>query len=288
MKYSFLLPAYKDRFLQSQTYHDFKVIISDDCSPYPLYAIVEPFLSDPRFIYRKNSQNIGAERLVSHWNMLLEECDSPYLIMASDDDIYEPNYLEEMDKLVRKYPEVFLYRSRLDQIDNNGVVTHSERPFNEYEDFTLFVTGLFSDHLHGIGQFIFKRSYLLSIGGFIDFPLAWFSDDASAIVCGKNGSAHSAEILFHIRNSGLNISSKKNNPHFDCLKLKSILMFDKWIQNDNLVPKSVIKKSRSYWFSKIKEIWGSLPIRQRILTLITLPSYSWWLTKDKFNSLLKS
>lgn len=42
-KYTFLLPAYKTRYLEkmlvsitNQTYTDFKVIISDDCSPEPV------------------------------------------------------------------------------------------------------------------------------------------------------------------------------------------------------------------------------------------------------------
>lgn len=47
-KYTFLLPAYKGRFLdemlrsiQGQTYTNFKVIISDDCSPEGLIATVD-------------------------------------------------------------------------------------------------------------------------------------------------------------------------------------------------------------------------------------------------------
>ena len=45
-KYSFLLPAYKPDFLEvalrsikSQTFSDFKVLVSDDCSPHDLKSI---------------------------------------------------------------------------------------------------------------------------------------------------------------------------------------------------------------------------------------------------------
>ncbi len=65
-KYSFFLPAFKGRFLdevlrsiQSQTYTNFKVIISDDCSPEDLYNICKPYLDDPRFSFRRNDKNIG-------------------------------------------------------------------------------------------------------------------------------------------------------------------------------------------------------------------------------------
>lgn len=45
-KYTFLLPAYKPDFfevalrsIKSQTYSDFKVLVSDDCSPHDLKSI---------------------------------------------------------------------------------------------------------------------------------------------------------------------------------------------------------------------------------------------------------
>ena len=108
-KYTFLLPAYKGRFLnemlrsiQGQTYTDFKVIISDDCSPENLKIICEPYLQDSRFTYRCNQENMGSKSLVSHWNLLVDMCDTEYLIMASDDDVYEPQFLEEIDKLTVK------------------------------------------------------------------------------------------------------------------------------------------------------------------------------------------
>lgn len=50
IKYTFLLPAYKARYLEdrlesisNQTYHNFKVIISDDCFQEPLYDICKRF-----------------------------------------------------------------------------------------------------------------------------------------------------------------------------------------------------------------------------------------------------
>lgn len=70
MKYTFLLPAYKAQYLekaldsiQSQTFIDFKVIISDDCSPDKLYKIVRPYLDDPRFSYRRNEKILVAKVL---------------------------------------------------------------------------------------------------------------------------------------------------------------------------------------------------------------------------------
>ena len=109
-KYTFLIPAYKSRYLdmmlssiKNQTFGDYKVLISDDCSPEDIFAVCEPYLEDPRFSYRKNENNMGQEDLVSHWNLLLNLCDTDYMILAGDDDVYEPAFLKEIDRLSNKY-----------------------------------------------------------------------------------------------------------------------------------------------------------------------------------------
>ena len=128
-KYTFLLPAFKASYLngmleslKKQIFKDFKVIISDDCSPEDIYSICKPYLEDQRFIYRRNEKNIGGRDLVIHWNLLLNLCDTDYCVMASDDDIYDEHFLEEIDKLTQKYPNVDLLRSRVLLIDGEDAL----------------------------------------------------------------------------------------------------------------------------------------------------------------------
>ena len=97
MKYTFLLPAFKGRFLgemlrsiQGQTYRDFKVIISDDSSPEDLRSICEPYLADPRFTYRRNAENMGSKSLVSHWNLLVDKSAQEALQQISDKGYAHP------------------------------------------------------------------------------------------------------------------------------------------------------------------------------------------------------
>ena len=130
IKYTFLLPAYKPNFLEEalvsikeQTYADFKVIVSDDCSPHDLKSIFEKTCGDdPRFVFRRNEKNMGGKSLVSHWNLLVDMCDTEYFVMASDDDVYEPTFLEGVDKLTQKYPKVDLIRARCKKINEKGDV----------------------------------------------------------------------------------------------------------------------------------------------------------------------
>ena len=77
-KYTFLVPAFKPAFFDiaigsmlSQSFEDFNIIISNDCSPYDLKSIVDRY-KDIRITYRENPTNIGGYRLVDHWNKLVE------------------------------------------------------------------------------------------------------------------------------------------------------------------------------------------------------------------------
>lgn len=217
-KYSFLLPAYKAAFFEEalgsilgQTYADFNVIVSDDCSPEDLKSVVEKF-NDPRVIYRRNEKNIGAEHLVDHWNLLLSLTDAEYIIMASDDDVYDSGYLEEMDRLVSLYPDIDVFRPKLRLIDNEGKEFWREKPILE-EDIvsqkklaSLIATEKF---LSGIPQFVFKRNALVALGGFVYFPYAWSSDDATVAALSPNGLAISNQTLFSFRFSGVSISTRK-------------------------------------------------------------------------------
>ncbi len=219
MKYCFLLPAYKTLFFEDalgsilgQTYTDFNVIVSDDCSPEDLKSTVEKF-NDSRVSYRRNERNIGAERLVDHWNMLLEVTDAEYVIMASDDDVYDAGYLEEMNRMISAHPEIDVFRPKLRLIDNEGKEFWREKVMLDDEIVSrrklasLIATEKF---LSGIPQFVFKRKALINLGGFIYFPYAWCSDDATVAALSPNGLAVSYKTLFSFRFSGISISTRKN------------------------------------------------------------------------------
>ena len=217
-KYTFLLPAFKGRYLdemlrsiKAQTYTDFKVLISDDCSPEDLRSICEPYLSDPRFTFRRNEENMGSKSLVSHWNLLVDMCDTEYLIMASDDDVYEPQFLAEIDALVQKYHNVDLFRGRVRQIDGEGDLLEQDMLLEEYHSQINFLYYFFHyDMLKCVANYAFRTSALKKQGGFYDLPLAWGSDDATIVKLSGNGICYTPSVTFSFRSSGLNISTKGN------------------------------------------------------------------------------
>ena len=218
MKYSFVLPAYKAKFLKqsidsilSQTYSNFDLIIVNDASPEDLDSIIDTY-SDCRIKYYKNPVNIGRDSLVRQWNYSISLTQADYIILASDDDVYDKEYLAKMNRLVDKYPNVHVFRPRVKYIDINGVTTDVGGYLKEFssglEVLDAWVKGWIGS---GISYYLFKREALTYIGGFADYPLGWFSDDATILRLSENGVVSTTDVLFSFRVSDLSISGRKNS-----------------------------------------------------------------------------
>ena len=240
MKYTFLLPAFKGKYLDvaltsilSQTYTDFKVVVSDDCSPEDLQSIVAKYDGDTRVSYRRNEKNMGSKNLVSHWNLLLGLCDTEYCILASDDDVYAPNFLAEIDVLVEKYPKVDLLHARAKCIDANGATFKEDALYHEHVTQLEYFEQLdYYNHIECVANYVYRTETLKAIGGFVDFPLAWSSDTATCNLMAKNGVVNTKDVLFGFRMSGINISSQTNdNKAVSRLKFKACCMYDEMMDN---------------------------------------------------------
>lgn len=269
-KYTFLLPAYKAQFLnnallsiQQQSYRDFKVIISNDCSPEDLLSVVTKYLQDERFSYICQDKNLGGTSLVTHWNKLIELCDSEFLILASDDDVYAPSFLQEINSLVQKYPTFDLFRSRVERIDENGKLLIVEGRCDETVDQLHYMYQSYrNDVIPCVSNNCYRTSALKAIGGFVVFPLAWFSDDATNILMAKRGCANTADVLFKFRWSDISITFSKPTQETACKKLDATILYDEWFKkhlNDvvgqcNLAEPLLPDRIRNFHMKKILEM----------------------------------
>lgn len=234
MKFSFLLPAYKVSFLEqsinsilNQKFKDFEIIISDDCSPNNIKEIVNNF-HDSRITYQRNDKNIGAENMVNHWNLLLSQAKGEYVIVASDDDIYEPNFLEEIDKLINKYPQVDLFRARVRNINTQNEPIWEDALYPEFQD---EFSAICSYSTVCVGNYVFKTSEIKKGGGFFYLPYAMGSDTATAILMAKNGMCNTSSILFNYRISNIQVSHASKNTIVDKGKMEAALRFHTWMYN---------------------------------------------------------
>ena len=219
------------RSILNQSYQDFELIVVDDCSPEFLKEIVGEF-GDERIEYHRNEHNIGGKDLVAQWNHCLQYAKGDYVILATDDDLYEPNFLQEMVTLIEKYPEVELFRARILQVNADNHIMGIDQCYKEYLTKDEFVYHMLHGMKGGIPQYAFRRMALIDKGGFVNFPKAWASDDATAVMMAEHGVATTQEHLVRFRWSDINISSDKRSI---VEKVQARLHFYHWLRQ-HLIP----------------------------------------------------
>jgi glycosyltransferase involved in cell wall biosynthesis len=228
------LPAFKSLYFEkalksilNQSYTNIEVIIVNDASPDDFDSILGKYTDDKRIHYYKNPVNLGSVSLVSNWNKCIGLAKGEYFVLASDDDIYHNDFLSEMLKLAKKYPEVELFHSRIAMIDKDDKIFDLSPLCPEHESCFDFVWHRIRNYRSQYApDFMCRTEALQAIGGFVDFPSAWCSDDATWFMLAKNGGvAYTSEILFHFRYSGINITSRGHVED----KVNANYLFKNWL-----------------------------------------------------------
>jgi glycosyltransferase involved in cell wall biosynthesis len=229
------LPVHKSEYLKiaiqsilNQTYRNFELIIVNDSSPDPVANIVNEF-KDSRIKYYTNENNIGKINLAACWNITLEKATGQYFVLASDDDYYEPTFLEKMAHKSLQFPKVDIFHCRLKIIDIKGETIDLTQNCSEYEDvFDYMWHRILQERKQMVPEFMFKMSKLNQIGGFYSMPAGWGSDDITSFIMAKeNGIVFINEILCNWRISGTNISSSHE---FYYQKIIAIIKYRDWIK----------------------------------------------------------
>lgn len=263
MKISILVPAYKATYFKEcidsiieQSYPDWELIILNDCSPENLDTIMKHY-HDDRIKYYKNSTNVGALDVVNNWNKCLSYASGDYVICMGDDDKLKTTCLEEYVRLIKQYPNRYLYHAWTEIIDENSnvIALQEPRPIEESAYSLLYY------RWHGrkqyIGDFLFETTFLKSNGGFYYMPMAWWSDDISAcIAASKNGVVNSQIPLFQYRVNSRTLSNTGNV----VLKLKASEMFKNWVKDfleceattavDRVLRKNLIEEFNEFFFKE--------------------------------------
>lgn len=297
---SFIMPSWKAHFLKdaissivAQTCTDWELVVVDDCSPEPLKEIVDTF-NDPRIRYIRNEKNLGGQNLVRQWNHCITFATGDYIVLAADDDLYKPTFCEEVLLLAEKYPQVDLIHSSVEQIDEEGKHLWDDSILPEYtskyEYLNWWLTG---KSFTCIGNFAFKRTALLELGGFIDFPCAFGSDIATPITLSRNGVANTSDMLFCFRQSEQHLSADSSRFKE---KLEAISQLSEWLQSidyeapDNPKDQAFYEiKNPEYLHRKVVYEYFNLVIR--FVPTTKLPEYlrlcRLATPKDKFMMILR-
>lgn len=229
------LPIYKGKFLEeainsvlNQTYGNFELILLNDGSPDNIDDIVNNF-KDSRIKYYKNEYNYGLNNLIKTWNKCLELSKGEYFTLFADDDFYEENFLKYIVQYIEKYPSVNIFHSKVKIVNENNKLIGIVPSCPEYETGLEFIwhriKGL---RLHYAPDFVVKTTKLKEIGGFVNFPLGWCSDDATWFkIAIDNGIVYVKEAVLYRREYKMNISMSGNIiKRFEAIKL-----YEKWLDD---------------------------------------------------------
>lgn len=89
----------------SQSFTDFEVIVSDDCSPQDIEPIVREF-SDTRIRWVRQEKNLGA---VANFNYLIRHAQGRYIVLHQNDDLLHRDFLLRAHDAFGAHPEAMMY-----------------------------------------------------------------------------------------------------------------------------------------------------------------------------------
>jgi len=245
--------AFLNESLQSifnQTDKRFNVYVGNDNSYEDIDIIVENYLSYPNFHYKKFDNNLGSSSLVKQWERCINMIgDEEWIWLFSDDDMMEENAVECFYKRNLSVHNVYRFNLNIVDKDNNLL---DEVIYPDSETSVSFLENrLQYKYINAITNYVFSREIYLKKNGFVDFPLAWSSDDASIIQFAEGGRIlliNDSRISW--RNSGTNISTN-SDPDLVKKKIAARVQFVKWLFGKKLYLLNDIENHESkvaQWF----------------------------------------
>lgn len=126
--FSVIIPVYNRSHLLgetidtvlTQTHPQFEIILVDDGSKEDIKAVLDKkYTGELRLNYfRKQNEERGAAR-----NFGLKQAKGDYAVFFDSDDFMKPHYLESLQKVIVKHPDVKLLAAKYNY-DNNGKTEH--------------------------------------------------------------------------------------------------------------------------------------------------------------------
>lgn len=241
-KLAIVIPAYKACFFQDvldsiakQSNRDFTLYIGDDASPDDLKSIVAEYEKYIDIKYFRFENNLGRGDLVAHWERCISLSSEPLIWFFSDDDLMPYDGVERILKALQTYGESnVIFRFPLSIVDASGSLKYSNPPFERerISDYDFLLDKLSCRVSSAACEYVFSRDVWERTGGFVKFPVAWCSDDATwaKFASSTNGIISLPGNPVSWRNAEeKNIS---NSTCFDREKLEATGLFLEWIERN--------------------------------------------------------
>lgn len=255
-KLAIIIPAYKKRFIKialesiaNQSCKDFILYIGDDASPDDLYSIVRIFEDTINIEYKRFEENLGSVSLTNQWERCINmSSNEPYIWLFSDDDEMPKDAVENFYKEVAMSHNYDIYRYDIQLINEKAEVVREKTNYPLVQAEMEFFCSRINDREYScITQFIFTRKVYNFYNGFVDFPFAWCSDDATILLysSGKGiKKINSLPINWRLV-ADSNITSSER---YEDERAKAVFLYAIWF---NGYLKNRIEKVKLYDYTKI-------------------------------------
>ncbi len=236
-----IIPAYKVKFLDrtlsslaQQDLQGVRIIVSDDASPDNVSSVVEIWRNRLPLEYQRFPENLGRHHLTAHWDRSVRLGTAPWVWMLGDDDEVELGCVSAFRAALVEDADSphDLYRFNVMLIDAESREMRARPTHPRTVSVLEQVQERFKGTLASTApEYLFSRLAWEKNGGFVSFPLAWCSDDATWVRIGARQGIRTIEgPRVRFRMSGLNISS--GNVGLTAQKAIAATQFVDWITQE--------------------------------------------------------
>lgn len=176
---------------------------NDDKEDFSCLEKIKKHFKGDEVCYFKNKENLG---MTGNWNLGLNVARGKWLVILHDDDKLHSNYLEVMNIIVNKRPDVGIVSCLHEVIhdeDIKGIENKKENVSSEIRCFDVDLINVYIQHdLHVCGLLV-NREKAISIGGFDDkwYPSSDYVFEVKMVEKYKGVLCHSSLASYRILNN---------------------------------------------------------------------------------------
>lgn len=181
-KFSIILPVYNGgeyvkecvNSILAQTYSGFNLLVLDNNSNDGTAEWVRS-LQDERIIIHSSPVKLSIEE---NWGCIRSIPKNEFITLIGHDDILLPGYLEEMNRLIEKFPDAGLYQTHFTYINSVGELIRECKPMDEVQSAQEFLACQFKRNIDSTGTgYMMRSSDYDKLGGIpTGYPNLIFAD----------------------------------------------------------------------------------------------------------------
>jgi len=239
-KLAIVIPAFKQTFIKkciesviNQTNQNFHLYICLDGANELISETLNKYTDRENVSIIVFENNIGKINLIKSWKRCIEQTkNEEYIWLFPDDDLMSENCVNEFYDYIKN--------KRVDLLRFNTLfINEKDKPITQLQivpciekDLDYLKSRLSLQRYSSLAEHIFSRRIYINKNGFIEYPLAWFSDDATWLKFSQKAFINTIPNgIVKVRMSNENISSpsKKNSNK----KIESLYLFLEYLKSNS-------------------------------------------------------